>query len=94
VKQVNGFAAEKSSLVLMVISFNGLFELYMFEYVKFKIVKVGENPHWLFRSFVGTDRLLDGRIVKFKDGSLGNHQIKHPKYIDWFDIPKSLVEVY
>ena len=65
----------------------------MFKYVKFKIVKQGENPHWLFRGFVGTEKELDGRIVEFKDGSLGNHQIKHPNYANWFDIPKNLIEV-
>ncbi len=65
----------------------------MFEYVKMKIVQHAENPHWLFRGFVGTDRVLDGRIVKFKDGSIGNHQIKHPTYANWFDIPKQLIEV-
>jgi hypothetical protein len=65
----------------------------MFEYVKMKIVQQAENPHWLFRGFVGTEKQLDGRIVKFKDGTIGNHQIKHPKYNNWFDIPKRLVEV-
>jgi len=64
----------------------------MFEYLKFKIIGKGENPHWLFNKFVGTDKLLDGRRVKFKDGSLGNHQIKHPNYANWFDIPKTLIE--
>lgn len=65
----------------------------MFVYVKLKITKEAENPHWLFRSFVGTEKLLDGRIVKFKGGTNGNHQIKHPNYSNWFDIPKELVEV-
>lgn len=65
----------------------------MFEYVKMKIVRQSENPHWLFNGFVGTEKQLDGRIVKFKDGTIGNHQIKHPKYSNWFDVPKILVEV-
>lgn len=65
----------------------------MFEYVKMKIVQQSENPRWLFRCFVGTEKQLDGRIVKFKDGTIGNYQIKHPKYNNWFDIPKHLVEV-
>lgn len=65
----------------------------MFEYVKMKIVQQSENQHWLFRGFVGTEKLLNGRIIKFKDGKLGNHQIQHPKYSDWFDIPEQLVEV-
>lgn len=65
----------------------------MFEYVKMKIVQQAENPHWLFRGFVGTGKQLNGRIVKFKDGTIGNHQIQHPKYTNWFGIPKHLVEV-
>jgi len=65
----------------------------MFEYVKMKIVKQAENPHWLFRSFVGTDRLLNGRVIKHRDGTLGNHQIQHPNYSNWFDIPDNLVEL-
>ena len=65
----------------------------MFEYVKMKIVQQAENPYWLFRGFVGTEKQLNGRIVKFKDGTIGNHQIQHPKYNNWFDIPKQLVEV-
>lgn len=65
----------------------------MFEYVKMKIVQPAENPHWLFRGFVGTDKALDGRVVKFKDGTLGNHQIKHPNYANWFDVPNSLVVI-
>ncbi len=64
----------------------------MFVYTKFKIVQQAENPYWLFRGFVGTGKLLDGRIVKFKDGTLGNCQIRHPNYTNWFDIPKQLVE--
>lgn len=66
----------------------------MFENIKIKIIKQADNPIWLFRSFVGTDRIFNGRRVKFKDGSFGNHQIQHPKYIDWFDIPKELIEIY
>lgn len=58
----------------------------MFTYTKFKIIKKAENPHWLFRSFVG--RTLDGRI-----SCAGNHQIKHPNYSNWFDVPKDLIEV-
>lgn len=65
----------------------------MFEYVKMKIIQQAENPHWLFRGFVGTEKQLNGRVVKFKDGTLGNHQIQHPKYNNWFDIPKQLVEI-
>lgn len=65
----------------------------MFTYVKFKIVSPAENPHWLFRGFVGTGQQLDGRIVKFRDGTLGNHQVQHPRYCNWFDIPAELVEV-
>ena len=62
----------------------------MFEYLKFKVVKNGENPNWLFNKFIG--RILEGRRVKFSDGTFGNHQIKHPAYSSWFDIPKSLIE--
>jgi hypothetical protein len=65
----------------------------MFEYVKMKIVQPAQNPRWLFRGFVGTDKLLDGRVVKFKDGTLGNHQIKHPNYANWFDVPNNLVVI-
>jgi hypothetical protein len=65
----------------------------MFEYVKIRIIKPSDNPRWLFRNYVGTDRVFDGRIVKFKDGSIGNHQIKHFKYSNWFDIPKDLIEI-
>lgn len=65
----------------------------MFEYVKMNIVQEAENPKWLFRNFVNSGKELDGRVVRCSDGSLGNHQIKHPRYIDWFDVPKNLVEV-
>lgn len=65
----------------------------MFEYVKMKIVQQSENPYWLFKTFVGKEKLLNGRIVKFKDGSIGNYQIQHPKYNNWFDVPKHLVSV-
>lgn len=63
----------------------------MFTYVKFKIVKKADNPRWLFRNFIG--RELDGRISLLSDGELNNHQIKHPNYSNWFDIPKDLIEV-
>lgn len=65
----------------------------MFKYVKFKIIRPAENPHWLFRNFVGKDIALDGRIVEFNNGTLGNHQIKHPRYSNWFDVPKDMVQV-
>lgn len=58
----------------------------MFKYTKFKIVKLGDNPHWLLRGFI--NRELDGRI-----SCAGNHQIKHPKYSNWFDVPKDLIEI-
>ena len=65
----------------------------MFEYVKFKIIKQSENPHWLFNRFVGTEKQLNGRIVKFRNGTTGNHQIQHPNFSDWFDVKKELIEV-
>jgi hypothetical protein len=65
----------------------------MFKYVKMKIVQESENPRWLFRSYVGTEKELDGRVVVFKDGSLGNHQIKLPQYTNWFDVQPRLVSI-
>jgi hypothetical protein len=65
----------------------------MFEYVKIKIVQQAENTHWLFNIFVNTNKILNGRMVIFKDGTTGNHQIQHPKYSNWFDIPEHLIEI-
>lgn len=65
----------------------------MFEYLKFKIIKKADNTHWLFNQFVNSDKALDGRRVVFTDGSVGNHQIKHPNYSNWFDIPKDLIQI-
>lgn len=65
----------------------------MFEYVKMKIVQHSKNPYWLFREFVGTEKQLNGRIVRFKDGTVGNHQIQHPKYSNWVDIPEHFVKI-
>lgn len=65
----------------------------MFILVKMKIVKPSPNKQWLFREFVGTGKVLMGRIVKFEDGTYGNHQIQHPKFTNWFDIPKDLIEI-
>jgi hypothetical protein len=65
----------------------------MFEYVKFKLIKQGENPRWIMNQFAGKDRVLEGRRVVFKSGALGNHQIKHPRYNNWFDVPAELVEL-
>ena len=65
----------------------------MFEYVKMEIIAQSENPLWLFRNFARSGKKLDGRVVKFKDGTLGNHQIKHPNYANWFDVPASIVKI-
>jgi hypothetical protein len=65
----------------------------MFEYVKVKLIKLGQNQRWIMNQFAGKNKILDCRRVRFKSGALGNHQIKHPNYNNWFDVPADFLEI-
>lgn len=58
--------------------------------VKVQMIKVSENPKFILNQFVGTDKILEGRLLC---ANSAYYQIKHPRYINWFTVPRELVKI-